>query len=136
EPGGLTKFNGCYYMTGQGGNVGTKRALVTYQSCDFKTWSDAVVLGLRRDAPPHHEAAGMHAGEQVHLGAALWNRGNVLLGVYGQWHGESNDRRFLTIDLGLVVRNDALHYREPIPDFQLVSAYEIYQGSDSNNAPV
>jgi hypothetical protein len=78
----------------------------------------------------------MHAGEQVHLGAALWNRGNVLIGVYGQWHGESNDRRFLTIDLGMVISNDALHYREPIPDFQFVSAYEIYQGHDSNAAPV
>jgi hypothetical protein len=130
EPGGLTKFNGCYYLTGQGGGVGTKRALVTFQSYDFENWTTAVAIGLRRDIPPHREAAGMHAGEQVHLGAALWNRGNVLLGVYGQWHGETNDRRFLTMDLGLAVSNDALHYREPIPNFQIVSAYEINMTDD------
>src|SRR5262249_1055741 len=69
EPGGITKFNGVYYLTGQGGSVGTKRALVTYQSFDFDEWLSAVSLGLRRDAPPHRELPGMHAGEQVHLGA-------------------------------------------------------------------
>jgi len=76
EPGGLTKFNGCYYMTGQGGSLGTN-ALWSLSVVGFYDWSDAVALGLRRDVPPHREAAGMHAGEQVHLGAALWNRGNV-----------------------------------------------------------
>ena len=126
EPGGLTKFNGCYYLNGQGGNVGSKRALVTYLSYDFDHWTDAVVVGLRRDVPPHRQTPGPHAGEQVHEGAALWNRGNVLLGVYGQWHGESNDRSFVSIDLGLVVSNDAMHFREPIPDFQIVSAYESF----------
>jgi hypothetical protein len=125
EPSGLTRFGGAYILNGQGGNVGTKRALVSFLSYDFDRWSDAVAVGLRRDVPPHRQEPGPHAGEQVHLGAALWNRGNVLVGVYGQWHGRSNDRRFVEIDLGLVVTNDALHFREPIPDFRLVSAAEI-----------
>jgi hypothetical protein len=132
EPGGLAKFDGCYYLNGQGGNIGSKRAMVSYLSYDFDNWTDAVAVGLRRDQAPHRLADGLHAGEQVHLGAALWNRGNVLLGVYGQWHGETNDRKFTTIDLGLVVSNDAMHFREPIPDFQLVSAYEIFFPPDSN----
>ena len=131
EPGGLAKFNGCYYLNGQGGNVGTKRALVTYLSYDFDHWTDAVAVGLRRDGPLYRQSPGPHAGEQVHLGAALWNRGNVLLGVYGQWHGESNDRRNVSIDLGLVMSNDAMHFREPIPDFKIVSAYEIFTTDSS-----
>ena len=135
EPGGLTRFNGCYYLNGQGGNVGTKRALVTYLSYDFDHWTDAVVVGLRRDVPPHRQAPGPHAGEQVHVGASLWNRGNVLLGVYGQWHGESNDRSFVSMDLGLVVSNDAMHFREPIPDFQLVSAYESFVPDEAETMP-
>ena len=137
EPGGLTKFNGCYYLNGQGGNVGSKRALVTYLSYDFDHWTDAVAVGLRRDVPPHRQAPGPHAGEQVHVGAALWNRGNVLLGVYGQWHGESNDRSFVSMDLGLVVSNNAIHFREPIPDFQIVSAFESFspQGETMPPAP-
>ena len=125
EPGGLMKFNGCYYMNGQGGNVGSKRALVTYMSYDFDHWTEAVAVGLRRDVPPYRQLPGPHAGEQVHLGASLWNRGNVVIGVYGAWHGESNDRSFVSMDLGLVVSNDGLQFAEPIPDFQLVAAYEV-----------
>ena len=62
----------------------------------------------------------------MHLGAALWNRGNTLVGVYGMWDGHpSNDRRLTRMNLGLVVSHDALHFREPTPDFALVDASEI-----------
>lgn len=125
EPGGLMKFNGAYYMTGQGGDVGSKRALVTYVSYDFNTWTDVVAVGLRRDTPPYKQIYGPHAGEQVHLGASLWNRNNVVLGLYGMWHGESNDRKFVSVDLGFVVSNDAIHYREPFPDFKMIKAAGI-----------
>ena len=128
EPTGLIKFNGCYLLNGQGGNVGTKRALVTFVSWDFQNWSDAVVLGLRRDRHPYRQIPGCHAGEQVHLGAGLWDRGNVVIGVYGMWHGETNDRRFTSMDLGFLVSNDALHFTEPIPDFKFIAAYEIEKG--------
>ena len=128
EPTGLIKYGGYYILNGQGGNVGTKRALVTFVSYDFDNWSDAVVLGLRRDRPPHKQIPVCHAGEQVHLGAGLWDRGNVIVGVYGMWHGESNDREFISMDLGLVVSNDALHFVEPIPDFRFIPAYEIERG--------
>jgi len=47
EPGGLAKFNGCYYLNGQGGNIGSKRAMVSYLSYDFDNWTDAVAVGLR-----------------------------------------------------------------------------------------
>ena len=130
EPTGLIKHGGRYLLNGQGGNVGTKRALVTFVSYDFDHWSDAVVLGFRRDQTPHRQLAGCHAGEQVHLGAGLWDRGNVLLGVYGMWHGESNDRRFVSMDLGLLVSNDGLHFSEPIPDFRFIPAYEIDRSDD------
>ncbi len=125
EPGGLMKYGGCFYLSGQGGNVGTKRALVTYISYDFDHWSDAVAVGLRKDIPPYPAKPGPHAGEQVHLGASYWNRGNVILGIYGQWHGESNDRGFISMDLGLVVSHDALYFDEPVPDFTLIHGYEI-----------
>ena len=125
EPGGLMKFNGWYYLNGQGGNVGTKRALVTYLSRDFDHWTDAVALGFRRDIAPFTQIPGPHAGEQIHMGASLWNRGNVILGVYGQWHGETNDRHYLTMDLGLVVSSDGLQFVEPEPSFKLISAAEV-----------
>ena len=135
EPGGLMKYNDCFYLSGQGGNVGTKRALVTYMSYDFDHWSDAVSVGLRKDIPPYPAVPGPHAGEQVHLGTSYWNRGNVILGVYGQWHGESNDRASITMDLGLLVSHDALYFDEPVPDFELISGYEILTAKNDEGRP-
>ena len=55
----------------------------------------------------------------------MWNRGNVIVGLYGMWNGHaSNDRRLIHMDLGLCISQDALHFREPIPDFPIVSAAE------------
>ncbi len=127
EMSGLTEFNGCYYLAGQGFNHGLLRQLITFVSYDFEHWAEASCMGFRRhNVPPRPVLSQQdNQGEQVHLGAALWNRGNVLLGFYGMWHGHpSNDRRLLTMDLGLVVTNDALHYREPIPDYPIVAAAE------------
>ena len=127
EMAGGTKVDGCYFLAGQGGKhaVGV-RQLVTCASCDFEHWTDATCSGLRRsNVSPQPLVAGKNTGEQVHLGAALWNRGNVIIGFFGKWNGHpSNDRRMVTMDLGLAVSNDALHYSEPIPDFPIVSAAE------------
>ena len=126
--GGVTKIDGCYLVSAQsgGGHFGPPRKLETFVSYDFERWLPAASMGfMRGNIPPRPVVYEQHAGEQVHLGAGLWNRGNVIIGVYGQWHGHpSNDRRLVTIDLGLVVSNDGLHYREPIPDFRLVEAAE------------
>lgn len=127
EMAGGTKFNGCYYLSGQGGSYyPSSRKLVTHVSYDFEHWTQSTCLGFRRDnVPPRPMEYYSDAGEQVHLGAGLWNRGNVIIGFYGQWHGHpSNDRKLTSMDLGLVVSNNALHYREPIPDFRIISAAE------------
>ncbi len=127
EMAGGIKLNGCYYLAGQGGNhVGGLRQLATCVSYDFAHWTTTTCMGLRRNnLPPRPVPFGNIAGERVHLGAALWNRGNVIVGFYGMWHGHpSSDRRLLTMDLGLAVTNDALHYREPVPDFPIVLAAE------------
>ena len=129
---GLIKFNGCYYINGQdefgshGSQFGRTRKLVTFASYDFEHWTQASCLGLRRDnVPPRPMMTEWNASEEVHLGAGLWDRGNMIIGVYDMWHGyPTSDRKDVTMDLGLVVSNDALHYREPIPDFKFVAAFE------------
>ena len=130
EPGGLTKFGDMYLLNGHGGNVGTKRALVTYMSYDFDNWTDALALGLRRDTEPHKQMAGYNAGDQVYGGASLWNRGNVLLGFYGMWNDETDNHKDeqtdVSVDLGCVVSNDGVHFTEPVLDLQMVSGYEIH----------
>ena len=136
--GGLMKFGDCYFLNGQGGNVGTKRALATYISYDFDNWSDAVSVGLRRDRPPYQEIDGPHAGEQVHNGASLWNRGNVVLGIYGMWHGGSTDRYNISMDLGFVTSNDGFHFVEPVPDLKIIECYEIVpeRGEGGSYGPI
>jgi hypothetical protein len=128
EMGGVTKFNGLYHVCAQsgGGHFGPPRKLETFVSADFEHWLAADCMGfMRGNIPPRPMVYEPHVGEQVHLGAGLWNRGNVIIGIYGMWHGHpSNDRRLVIIDLGLVVSNDALHYREPIPDFRIITAEE------------
>ena len=129
EMGGFIKFNGCYYVSAQSGGghfPRPERKLETFVSYDFENWVEADCMGLLRgNLPPRPMVEGSHAGEQIHLGAGLWNRENVIIGIYGQWHGHpTNDRSLIAMDLGLVVSNDALHYREPIPDFRIVPAGE------------
>lgn len=132
EQAGGTKYNGVYYLNGQGGGglwspKGHSRKLQTLISYDFDTWTQASCVGLNRDPlPPAGTVYGVHAGPQVHLGAALWNRGNTLVGFYGMWNGHpSGDRRLTWMHLGLAVSHDGLHYREPVPDFPIVNAAEI-----------
>ncbi len=69
-------------------------------------------------------------GEQVHVGAAVTTYRNVCVGIYGQWHhprildeeGKTKyDGSAVSCDLGLVISNDGLHFREPAPGFTLVA---------------
>ena len=143
ELGHVCKFNGCYYANGQGGPSpinrpiphpivqASKRITVTFASYDFEHWTHAAALSFRKDNVPPRTPSDFepHRGEQVHEGAALWDRGNVLIGLYGQYHGQSNDRRYCTVDLGFVVSQDALHFKEPVADFKMVHSYEERDGA-------
>ncbi len=126
EQTGLIRFRDCYYVNGQGGDHfhGAPRRLITFASYDFEHWLETPCLGFRRDSePPRAVSTPATTGEEVHLGAGLWDRGNVILGVTDLWHGHpSGDRARTVQDLGLVITHDALHYREPVPDFTLVPA--------------
>ena len=139
EPSGLIKFNGCYYLNGHGGPIphpvpgARKRMMVTFASYDFENWTRAGHVSFRRDPLPPRapQSFSGHEGEQIHQGASLWDRGNVILGFYGQYHNSTNDRRTSTCDLGLVISSDAVHFKEPIPDFKILPAYEEDDGAEA-----
>lgn len=130
EESGLIKYNGCYYVNGQGGrHYGAGRMMVTFASHDFEHWTQASALSFRRGPITEAEPDRWNNIEEVHLGASLINRGNVVLGIYGMWHGTpTSDRGLVPMDLGFIVSNDALHFREPIPDFRFLPAYEEIDG--------
>jgi len=117
EMGGVMKFRGKYYAIGQSpSTVPGGRKILTLVSADFVHWSPCGAIGLSRGDIDHDE---------VHLGAGVWNRGDVVLGVYGQWHGTANgDRRLLTMDLGFAITHDGLHYEEPVRSFKFIPSRE------------
>ena len=128
EQSGLIKWNGCYYVNGHSvGHPGPGRKMETYASYDFEHWTEGSALSLTRS--PRIEGPDLedrqNIWEEIHMGTAVHSRGNVILGVYGQWHGYPySDRRYVTIDLGLAISHDALHFHEPIPGFRFVPAFE------------
>lgn len=132
----LIRFQGNYHLTGQ--NVGRAggsladgreagRTMTGFFSPDFRHWSGGRAMNFfRSHATPTTE----NTGQELHMGAGLWNRGNVVVGLYGRWYGDTisiqPDQRKITpvfglkVDLGLVVSNDAIHYREPVQNFIFV----------------
>ena len=69
EQSGLIKFNGCYYVNGQGGGPrpGPPRQMLTHMSYDFEHWTEATALSFQRRGGVTPLPSGGHAGEQVHL---------------------------------------------------------------------
>jgi hypothetical protein len=132
EPSGLVKHKGLYYINGHAGAVrhpvsgAHKRTMQTFVSADFENWTEAAHMSFRRDNVPPRPIMDFefNRGEQVHTGASIWNRGNVFLGFYGQYHAPDSDRRNCSVDIGLLVSPDALHFKEPIPDFRIVPGAE------------
>ncbi len=140
EVSSLYRFGNFYYCSGQlaspwcwladGRPCG--RVMMTYRSPDFRTWSQSKALSMtlpQQYTDPQPSASEMLQGfsYQMHMGAAVWNRGNVLVGVHGLWNAVPRDRPKdakrldgLRIDLGLSLSNDGVKFREPIPNFKFL----------------
>lgn len=122
EPvGGLYKWEGLYYTSGQNAMPAARpyhgRVSRTHISPDFKNWSATSAIQAVRTH--QHVLLGpgkSRMGEQTHEGISVWNRGNVLVGISGMWHG-APEWKDLTIDLGFVVSNDGIQFREPIEEW-------------------
>ncbi|MGV3659320.1 MAG: hypothetical protein ACO1TE_04025 [Prosthecobacter sp.] len=130
EPsGGLYKWDGMFYASGQNSMNSTRpyhgRVTRMYRSADFVNWSQTSTLGFVRDAQHTLLGAGRsREGEQTHEGISVWNRGNVLLGVSGLWHG-AKEWKDVTIDLGFMISNDGNQFREPAHEWTF-----IHRGED------
>jgi hypothetical protein len=133
EVSGLYHFGNFYYAAGQqispwswlADGSATGRAMSCYRSPDLVHWSSAKGLAFVRAGQTTRPPL---AGQQSHMGAGMWNRGNVIVGLYGMWQdGPSplpKGKHFpygVRIDLGLVLSNDGRHFREPVPDFKILA---------------
>jgi len=118
EPvGGMYKWKGLFHTSGQNAIMATRpyhgRVVRGFISRDFKNWSQGSAIGFVRE--PQHTLLGpgrSREGEQTHEGISVWHRNNLLVGLSGMWHG-AKEWSDVTIDLGLVVSNDGVHFREP-----------------------
>lgn len=125
EPaGGLYKWDGLYYTSGQNAYASALpyhgRVVRSFVSGDFRNWDPASAVGFVRTAQHNLLGPGRSRdGEQTHEGVSVWNRKNVLLGVYGIWHG-AMEWRGVGIDLGFVVSNDGVNFREPAHDWKFI----------------
>jgi hypothetical protein len=132
EVSGLYRFGDFYYGTGQllspwswrpdGSPVG--RDMLAYRSPDFIHWSKAKAFSFAR---PGQHANPPVKGQQMHMGAGIWNRGNVLVGLHGMWQDaeqtppKGKSWNFgVRIDLGLLISNDGVHFREPVPGHTVI----------------
>lgn len=121
---GLYQWDGQYYLTAQNAMPHTHhyqgRVVRLHRSADFVNWSSTSTLAFVRSA--QHEYLGVgksREGEQNHEGIAVWPRGNVLLGVYGRWHGAA-EWSGVSVDLGLVLSNDGQQFREPKHEWMML----------------
>ncbi|MCB1088206.1 MAG: hypothetical protein KDM63_14245 [Verrucomicrobiae bacterium] len=133
EVSSLYRFGHFYYATGQlispwtwrmdGSDIG--RVMLAYRSPDFAAWSRAKATAFAR---PGQLTSTPLKGQQTHMGAGMWNRGNVVVGLYGMWQDapeKPEDGKYwnkgVAVDLGLILTDDGIHFREPIPDHRVIS---------------
>lgn len=122
EPaGGLYKWDGFYYASGQNPVPAARtyysRIARAYRSSDFVNWSQTSNINFVRHTQHVDKYSRSHQGKQTHEGISVWNRGNVLLGMYGQWEGATKEFSGVLINQGFVVSNDGLSFREPEQEF-------------------
>lgn len=143
EPCSFYRYNGLYIINAQfapslvseGGHRGGRQGFV-WISTDFDTWLEEAGESFTLPEPADPSLRGL-AGpyDQVHLGTAAFGYGNVMVGLYCIWHSRPNPGDWFgqtttSGDLGLVVSNDGIHFREP------VKGHVYLAGQDSPPTPV
>lgn len=136
EMGSFYKFGDRYIVHGQGvgkdaEGVPEGRQGYASTSTDFEQWEQEYRQTFRLPEPKDVKLRGL-VGDypQVHLGVGATSFGNVAVGFYGIWHNPSVDQRrkkgwygagLITCDLGLLVSNDGITFREPVKDSIYIS---------------
>ncbi len=130
------KFDGAYivnYQTmasishcSEGGHDCGRTGMVKL-SPDFDTWVDGSAVSFGLPEPPDPADRGMLPEyDQVHLGGGAAAVGNVCVGLFGRWHNSHFQETFseISCDLGLVVSNDGIHFREPAQGYNFISRHD------------
>lgn len=147
EMGSFYRFGDRYIAHGQGigadesGNSEGRQGYAS-TSADFVHWDRDYVDAFRLPEPEDIALRGLIGDyPQVHLGIGATPFGSVAVGLYGIWHNPPvNERRkegwygagLITCDLGLVVSNDGVAFREPVPGAVYIAGTESPATAGSN----
>ena len=94
-------------------------------SPDFSRWLTAAAEAFTLPEPANHSDRGPKKPyDQVHLGVGAASLGTVAVGLYGVWHHRGWGEGGTSCDLGLVVSNDGIHFREPVKRHVFISQHD------------
>ncbi len=101
------------WQPGEGGSPRGRQGVV-WVSPDFDAWLPESGEAFLLPEPRRPEDRGSTKPyDQVHLGVGAASFGNVLVGLYGIWHNNPTFDK-ISCDLGLLVSNDGIAFREPV----------------------
>lgn len=141
ETAGVYKFNDLFVVHGQrlsfsdGGHRSGRQGRAIL-STDFDHWLPGDVQAFSLPEPVEPKLRGPHEPyDQVHLGVGAATFDNVVIGLYGIWHNAPGDEDSqkqhgwfgygkISCDLGLVISNDGLHFREPVKGHPFMSRFD------------
>ena len=109
-----------YYT--EGGALSGRTGIARYTE-DFETWHDFWVEAFAPTEPEDRNLRGLNGTyDQIHLGVGAASLGNVCVGLYGIWHNADYFKDFSKIsgDIGLVISNDGLIFREPVKGLRFI----------------
>jgi hypothetical protein len=121
EQASFFKHNGIFVVCGHSlskGESGSSRGRQGFAwiSPDFERWPiEEAESFLLPEPPAINRDKWKQPFDQVHLGVGATSFGNVAVGLYGLWHEHGWGEGGTSCDLGLVVSNDGIHFREPVP---------------------
>ncbi len=118
EGGAFSHFQGHYFLGGQTSGtmpprmegeepLAGHRAMSTLKTKDWRHWPDGLC---------HQPFYAGFGDKQNHGGVVCTPRGNVCLGMTGRFAPAEGGYRNFNCDLGFVLSNDGLHWREPVPN--------------------
>ena len=135
EPSSLYVFDGIYHIgaqnlsyAGEGGHLAGRQGF-TWVSTDFKSWLPQAGESFLLPEPVEYNDRGHDRPyTQVHLGVGAVSYGNVVVGLYCQWHNRPNPGDWFGTgttygDFGLLVSDDGQHFREPVKGFVFLNRH-------------
>jgi len=129
EAASLYKFNGLYFVNGQVDGVSNDgrtigRSGFVRISTDFDHWLPESGASFWLPDPADAGKTVEHERrDEVHIGVGAAPLGNVLVGLYCIWHNDE-DYGKISGDLGLVVSNDGIAFREPVKGYRWLTTEE------------